>query len=410
MRVYVLTPSFPPTLGGQEKHLLELVGGLIEAGAASMVLTRRSSKEVPAAERLGRVPVRRFSPTGAIKGVGLVAAPRLSALLAKMIACLLWEQRHYDVVLVSGFNFMPFAPVLAGLFTRKPCVVRPESPLEVSSAVGPEAQQRMGLKADSLPLRLINRLRSAAARRVDRYVAISAEIRSGLIRAGIAQDRIVSIPNGIDVNQFAPVDSAVKSRLRTKLGLPPLGLLIVYTGRLAHSKGVMMLLSVWQQLAALYPQAHLLMVGSGQGCFDNCEPEMRACIAAGDLSARVTLTGAVANVQEFLQASDVFAFPSDYEGFSLSILESMTAALPMVCTRVGVAAELESKHSAPIGLLVAPKDAAAFGEALRRLLDDEPLRRNLGQSAAQAVRCEYSLEVEVGRYLDLFATLTRAPA
>jgi glycosyltransferase involved in cell wall biosynthesis len=410
MRVYVLTPSFPPTLGGQEKHLLELAGGLVEAGASSRVLTRRASREMPAAEMLRGVAVRRFTPTGAIKGVGIAAAPRLAALLAKMICCLLWERRHYDVVLVSGFNFMPFAPVLAGVFTRKPCVVRPESPLEVSGAVGPEARQKMGLKADALPLRLMNGLRAAAARRVDRYVAISAEIRSGLVGAGIAQNRIVSIPNGIDVSQFAPADPAAKSRLRVKLGLPKLGLLVVYTGRLASSKGVMMLMSVWQRLAAAHSQAHLLLVGSGDGCFDDCEPHVRAFIAANELAGRVTLTGTVANVQEYLQASDVFAFPSDYEGFSLSILEAMTTALPMVCTRVGVAADLEARHPVPIGLMVAPKDDAAFGEALGRLLDDEPLRRSLGESAAQAVRCEYSLEAEVRRYLDLFSALTHPAA
>jgi hypothetical protein len=43
-------------------------------------------------------------------------------------------RRRYDVALVSGFNFMPLAPVLAGMLTGKPCVVRPESPLEVTGS------------------------------------------------------------------------------------------------------------------------------------------------------------------------------------------------------------------------------------------------------------------------------------
>ena len=85
-----------------------------------------------------------------------------------------------------------------------------------------------------------------------------------------------------------------------------------------------------------------------------------------DTTHAVTLTGSVANVNEYLQASDVFVFPSDYEGFSLSILEAMSVGLPLVSTRVGIAAELEPRGE--FALLVPPKDKPAFRDALRRLV------------------------------------------
>lgn len=399
-----MTPSFPPTLGGQENHLLELCEHLSAAGAAPVVITRRVTHDFPANELLGTVPVVRLTPMGAIKGVGFRAVPRLGILLLKIAWRLLRERSRYDVVLVSGFNFMPLAPVLAGLLTGKPCVVRPESPLEVAEPVGIDSRARMGLSKGSLPIRLWGWLRRRAAQRVNWYVAISAEIRACLERVGIDARRIVGIPNGISVERFERVSAGRKLELRSKLGLQSDCLLMIYTGRLAVTKGVMMLIDVWRELAPAHEHAHLLIVGSGEGSFDDCEPDLRAYITTHSMASKVTLTGRVPNVNEYLQASDLFVFPSDYEGFSLSILEAMTAGLPLVSTRVGIAAELESTGG--FGLLVAPRDRMAFRDALRRLLEDEVLRNQMGANAHRAVHERYSLTAEAHRYLDVFGELT----
>jgi glycosyltransferase involved in cell wall biosynthesis len=408
LRVYVLTPGFPPTVGGQEKHLLELCDSLTAAGAAIRVLTRRVDPSFPAEETLGGVPVLRLTPFGEIKGVGFRAVPRLGFLLCKMTWRLLRDARRYDVVLVSGFNFMPLTAILTGLVTRKPCVVRPESPLEVTEPIGIDSRRKMGLSETSLPIRLIGALRRRAARGVDRYVAISSEIRAGLERVGVDAGRIVAIPNGIAVGRFEPVSAARKTQLRAALGLPAEALLLIYTGRLAITKGVMMLIDVWAELAPAHGAAHLLVVGAGRGSFDDCEPALRDFIRARDLAPCVTLTGSVTNVSEYLQASDVFVFPSDYEGFSLSILEAMSVGLPLVSTRVGIAAELAQK--APFGILVPPQDRTAFRDALRRLLSDPPLRAAMGLSAREAVHEQYSLGAEARRYIELFSELTEAAA
>jgi glycosyltransferase involved in cell wall biosynthesis len=407
LRVYVLTPSFPPTDGGQEKHLLELSESLIAAGAAVQVLSRRLNPDFAPAERLGTVPVVRFTPYGEIKGVGLAAAPRLGALLLKMTWRLVRDRHRYDIVLVSGFNFMPTCAVVARALTRKRCVVRPESPLEISEPLGAQSRAKMGLAENSMAVRALRRLRRASARRVDRYVAISAEIRGKLKAAGVDGDRISSIPNGIDIGKFGAVGAARKAELRRALGLPDDALLLIYTGRLAESKGVMTLIEAWRELALDFMAAHLVIAGTGHGSFDDCEPRLREFVARHSLQSRVTLTGSVANVHEYLQAGDLFVFPSDYEGFSLSILEAMSVGLPMVSTRVGIAAELEPRGE--FGLLVPPKDKAAFREALRRLLPDAARRAAMGLAARALVQSRYSLAAEAAQYLALFEQMT-APA
>lgn len=403
VRIYVLSPSFPPTDGGQEKHLLELSQSLIDAGAQVRVLTRRAEPSFKREELLGSVPVVRFSPFGEIRGVGLIAAPRLGLLLLKMIWRLLRDAGKYDVVLVSGFNFMPMSAIIAAVLTRKPVVVRPESPLEVSEPLGAQSRDKMALSEKSSVVRLLTWLRRSTANRVGRFVAISSEIRDCLVRVGVDARRIVSIPNGIDSKRFEPLTREATARLRAALSLTEDSLILIYTGRLALSKGVMTLLELWAEVRREFPTGKLLIVGTGKGSFDNCESEMRAFIAAHDLASSVTLTGSVTNVNEYLQVSDLFVFPSDYEGFSLSILEAMTAGLPMVSTRVGLAAELENRGR--FGLLVPPKDKAAFRDALRRLLADVALRREMGTTARALVSEQYSTGAEAGRYLQLFTEL-----
>lgn len=398
-----MTPSFPPTDGGQEKHLLELCESLIAAGATVRVLTRRVDRGILAAELLGSVPVLRFSPFGDIKGVGFRAVPRLGLLLCKMTWRLLNDSADYDVVLVSGFNFMPLSAVLAGALTHKPCVVRPESPLEVTEPLGEKSRTQMRLSEHSIVVRTLRALRTLTARRVERYVAISSEIRVGLERAGVDAARIVAIPNGIAGGRFMPVTALRKTQLRDALSLPAHALILIYTGRLAASKGVMMLLDVWRELAQEYSEANLVMVGTGRGSFDDCEPAAREFIASHALGSRVILTGSVANVHEYLQAGDLFVFPSDYEGFSLSILEAMSCGLPMVTTRVGIAAELE--HQCRFGLVVPPKDRTAFRDAMRLLLPDSALRIDMGANARAAVSTQYSSSAEARRYVDLFREL-----
>jgi len=412
LRIYVLTPAFLPEIGGQENHIHELAAGLIACGVDVRVVTRRFERSHPSREVLRTVPVVRLTPTGETKGAGWRAVLPLTILLTKMLYLLVRNRRRYDVVLVSGFNMLPIAAVISGRLTGRRCVVRPESPMELRYAIGTESLGKMGLPRHSTLLRAFGWIRRWAALRVDRYIAISAEIRTGLLEAGIDPARIASIPNGIDVRKFAPVPPERRAELRGRLGLPVSGRILIYTGRLAFSKGVMMLAELWRDIAAEYPDAHLVLAGTGYGSVDSCEAELMACVAAHGLAHRVTMTGNISNVNEYLQASDLFVFPSDYEGFGLSILEAMAVGLPMVSTRVGVASDVAGRYQAEF--LVEPRNPAKFKQAVKRLLDDSRLRESIGARAHREVHELYSIDAIARRHMEIFAELAggtpQAPA
>jgi len=405
LRIYVLTPAFLPEIGGQENHIHELAAGLIARGMQVLVVTRRFDRSHAAREVLRTVPVVRFTPTGETKGAGWRAVLPLMILLSKMMFLLLRDRRRYDVVLVSGFNMLPLVAVIAGRLTGKRCAVRPESPMELRYAIGVESLQKMGLPASSRLLNAFGWTRRWAAKRVDHYIAISAEIRAGLKEAGVDPARITSIPNGIDMDKFSPASPARRRELRDRLGLPPSARILIYTGRLAITKGVMMLAEIWRDIALECPDAHLVLVGTGFGSVDSCERELLEFIAANALTQRVTLPGNITNVDEYLQASDLFVFPSDYEGFGLSILEAMAVGLPMVSTRVGVAADVAARYQPEF--LVEPHDSSAFKDALRRLLAAPALRESIGARARLEVGAQYSMAAIAKRHIEVLAELTR---
>jgi glycosyltransferase involved in cell wall biosynthesis len=404
IRVCLLTPAFPPEIGGQEAHALELAESLLAQGAVVQVVTRRTLPECPRREFLHGVPVARLAPSGQLKGAGWRSIGPMLLFLLNTLSFLLWRARAYDVVLVSGFNVLLAISVFACAITGKRCVVRPESPLEMPEVIGRESLGRMGLSQQSVLYRWVEHWRRVVARRVDCYIAISAEISRALAQAGIDPRRIVSIPNGINTGRFVPVDEQRRRDLRAHLRLPVNARILTYTGRLAVSKGVMMLAEIWRTLAPIYPDAQLVLVGTGTGSVDSCEAELAQFIDSEALLNCITRPGDVANVDEWLQASDIFVFPSDAEGFGLSMLEAMATGLPMVTTRVGIATEFD--ESAPLAMVVPPKDPARFAAALRQLLDDAELCRSLGQRAQRAVKSDYAMESVARRYLDLFAELT----
>jgi glycosyltransferase involved in cell wall biosynthesis len=401
LKVYVLAPSYPPAPGGQEIHLQELSESLVAAGVEVQVVT--AAMEPPGKDFIDTVPVVRLATFGPIQGGGWRSVPVIALLLVRMFWCLVVNARRYDVVLVSGFNITPLAPVFAKLLTRKPCIVRPESPSELKNVVGEASLARMRNPGTGALMRLLARIRRWTATRVDRYIAISSEIRAQLIADGIDPRRIVQIANGINMDKFTPVDAGQRRALRERLGLPPDALVMIYTGRLAISKGVMLLLQSWAELSARYPHAHLVLIGQGAGSVDDCEAQVHRFIRERNLGRQVTAPGSVSNVSEYLQAADMFVFPSFFEGFGLSIVEAMAVGLPMVCTRVGVATELASRLDAE--LLVQPEDGAAFTRAMERLLSDARLRDVTSRRTRSLVESLFSMSTIARQHNDVFTEL-----
>ena len=104
---------------------------------------------------------------------------------------------------------------------------------------------------------------------------------------------------------------------------------------------------------------------------------------------------APSDIRRHLVSADIATLSSRSEGFAVSVIEAMACGLPVVATDVSGVAEAFGEEVA--GVIVPRQDPARLAEALARLLDSEPLRRELGERARRRAQKEFSLEVVGGR-------------
>jgi glycosyltransferase involved in cell wall biosynthesis len=111
----------------------------------------------------------------------------------------------------------------------------------------------------------------------------------------------------------------------------------------------------------------------------------------------------VRNVADYLQASDIFAFPTENDAFPSSILEAMACGLALVTTPVGAIGSVIRDNEN--GLLTHPGNGQQLFEALDKLIRNKPLAVRLGQAAVKSVHDRYSTEAVTGKYLAMFERL-----
>jgi glycosyltransferase involved in cell wall biosynthesis len=250
------------------------------------------------------------------------------------------------------------------------------------------------------------RLRNRLLRRAAAFVAISAEIDAELVTHGIAPEAVHRIPNGVDTRMFRPAIADERRSHRARLGLADSPVL-VYTGRLVSYKGLPLLLETWRQLAQHFTTGTLVLVGEGSGDMHDCEAALREFVARHDLDTRVRFTGAVARVEDWLRAADVFVFPTENEAFGLSLVEAMACGLPSVTTQVGGIRDFV-RHGVN-AWVVEPNDAAGLAAGISTLLERPDLAARLGLAARETVLQRYSEAAVADAYQRLLREVTRAP-
>jgi glycosyltransferase involved in cell wall biosynthesis len=229
-------------------------------------------------------------------------------------------------------------------------------------------------------------------------VAVSNAVKQHLVGQGVPPDTITVIHNGVDLKLLSRAYH--RTELRRQWGVPEEAPLLVTVGRLAPEKGHRDLLQALHLLASRpeWRELRLLMVGTGAR-----QGPLRAEAEALGLAERVVFAGFQRDVPPFVQAADVFVLPSVREGLSLSALEAMALARPVVACRVGGTPEVVVDGQT--GLLVSPAAPAELAEALAHLLHHPDLAQEMGRAGERRVREAFDLEQTVTKLENLYRAL-----
>ncbi len=236
-----------------------------------------------------------------------------------------------------------------------------------------------------------------------RIFVVSEVERRNLLRAGVADEKIVVNPNGVDVEKFRPEVGG--ARERAHLGIDPDETLVGFVGTFGPWHGVLVLA---RAIASMPKDARIrfLLVGAG-----SLREEAERIIREAGAEGRVIFTGAVEHdrVPALLDACDVLASPhvpledgSEFFGSPTKLFEYMAMGKPIVASRLGQIAEvLETEETA---LLVEPGDARALSEALIRLARLPELRARLGAAARNTAIARHTWAHNAERVLDAYRT------
>lgn len=249
-----------------------------------------------------------------------------------------------------------------------------------------------GRLSDGEPSRKRRLVNPILARWPARLYAVSADLRQHMMTEGFPASRLHVIHNGIAVGERPRVAQCVAAR--EALGLPQGAFVVGTVGRLDPVKNLSLLLHAHKLLIGRHAGARLVIVGDG--------PErdaLQAQVGALGMADAVIFAGYRADVRAILPAFDAYANTSTYEGISLTILEAMAAALPVVATGVGGNPEVVIDHETG---RVVPGRSQAFAAALLELARDPLRRHRMGEAGRWRVTRHFSLGRMVEQYAQAY--------
>jgi glycosyltransferase involved in cell wall biosynthesis len=212
---------------------------------------------------------------------------------------------------------------------------------------------------------------------------------------GVPTERITVIERGRDPRRLGLPSPERRAHARSMLGLAPDAELVLAVGRQEFQKGHRFLLEAIKVVAASRPGVVLLLAGR----YGAESEHLRGLCVRPPLDRVVRFLGHRDDIPEILAASDVFAFPSLWEGLGGSLIEAMGLGLPIVASDLEPIREVvEAGRSA---LLVPVRAPAALASAIASLLDDRALARELGTRGQEIFKDRFTLERSTQRMIAL---------
>lgn len=306
--------------------------------------------------------------------VSLARTPGFQPRLAMRLARLL-KQHRVDVV-----HCHHYSPYVYGLLASilKPGVQIIFTEHGKLSDAGPSAKRK-----------LINPILS---RRPGRLCAVSADLKQHMIAEGFPARRLSVLYNGIDPGERPT--AAQRHAARVELGIPDDAFVAGTVGRLDPVKNLPLLLQAQALLRDQHAHARVVIVGDGSE-----RAALEAKAAELGISDSVCFAGYRQDVRFLMSAFDVYVNCSTYEGVSLTILEAMASALPVVATPVGGNPEVVVHQETGVLVEGRPQLLAA---ALAALAIDPRRRRVMGDAGRWRVKRHFSIARMVEQYASAY--------
>ena len=221
-------------------------------------------------------------------------------------------------------------------------------------------------------------------------IAVSDEVKQRLLKAGVREDKIHLIRNGIDLRPFDNASPSLPDAV-VKDHPPIVGLI----GRLSVEKGVDIFLHAAAHVVAELPSTKFVVVGEGPD-----RDKLESLIDDLKLRQSVSMLGRRDDMPSIYASLDIMVSASRQEGLPMAILEGMASRLSIIATPVGdVPAMVRDGQT---GIIVPPENAALLSSAIVALLRSPAQRERLGTAARKLIEDEFSADRMTADYLRVY--------
>jgi glycosyltransferase involved in cell wall biosynthesis len=215
----------------------------------------------------------------------------------------------------------------------------------------------------------------------------------------VSKNKIVVINNGIDFSYFKK-SLSTRNFIRSSLDIGPNDIVLGTLGNFRKQKNYPFLLNAFSKLATKYSNLKLLCIGGGEYL-----KWSKLFVKTRNLEKNVIFTDYSKYVKEYLNAIDIFVFPSLWEGFPNALLQAMSMEIPVLASNVGGCREIV--RNLENGMLFRSEDMKEFLEKVEILINNRKLAKKLGQMGRKSIVHNFSMNRMINNYQDFYRKLAR---
>jgi len=361
MKILLITPHYPPLIGGAEVFSKALANYLAEKGEEVHLVTGRINPTLLDGNDHEGIEFHRaslISLKNLVNNNHLYLPTGLPLMVLKSMALIM--KKHIDIIHTVGVYASIMGAFLSKITNR------------------PYVSTIQGWKLSKYAVRNTNFLVHGLVRYAMSHSTMVHCISSYLEKSArkLGARKTLIVPNGVYLNRSSSLDNR---KLKEKLGIEEYKVILT-AGRLIKTKGIKYLIEALPKVLKRQNNTKLIIIGDG--------PEKPRLLSLSDelgLKHEVLFLGSIPQdeVFSYMNASDVFVGPSLFEGLGNVFIEAMACGTPIIGTSVGGIRDIIENEVN--GLLVPPGNSRAIAEAISRILSNEDLAISLTRNGRKIV-------------------------
>jgi len=380
LRVLMITGVYYPEVNGAVLQCKQLVK-IINASIIFTVLAETSNKALNEIDLIDGILVSRtFIPRGL--NIGHIIG------IFKFLIRYFLLLRKIDIIHIHGFSKRNALLIAFGFLSRKKIILK-------MSSYG--IDDAMSIKKRSTILWILYKCCHA-------FIGLSPAFSWSYECSGLPLSKYNFIPNGVDTVRFSPFSREMRVSTREKYGFSQLNKIIIFVGHFSSDKRPLLLYHAWDELNQKNIYTDLLFIGLTTNSYE-VDGEIVELIKKDALIknnlTRIHFVEKTLEIENFMKLADIYVQTSLREGLPNALLESMSTGLPCIVSYLtGVTDWLIVEGKT--GVLFKTNEPKDLADKIASLVIDDRCRQQIGNSAREYIKDNFSAEVTAKAVTDLY--------